>query len=128
VSDNIIVDRLIKIGVLLLLSPLWWPVAKAMWMEIKVALAPEGGLFGTPPTPSEMERLLEEIGGEDPLGSEPFVDGRRGAAPPSGGGRGATGVSRGGGSRGGASRGGGGGARRVSRGGGGRSAGGGRRL
>ena len=71
------VQRAIKVFVFLLLSPFWWPVAKAMWLELKHALLEEGGLFGRKPTEQEVEQMRGELGEfGHPLISEPWA--RRG--------------------------------------------------
>ena len=38
---------IVRILVIVLAAPIWWPVAKAMWAELNEGLASEGGLFGT---------------------------------------------------------------------------------
>ncbi len=40
-------ESYLKLLFLLVTSPFWWPIVAAMGREVKEALAPEGGLFGT---------------------------------------------------------------------------------
>jgi hypothetical protein len=47
---------------ILLLSPLWVPVARALWRDAEDALREEGGVFGRPPTARELARLEERFG------------------------------------------------------------------
>jgi hypothetical protein len=67
----------VKFLIILLLSPLWWPVAKALYLDVEAALWREGGLFGRPPTGErlrELERKYQDY--EPPLVSKPLT--RRG--------------------------------------------------
>lgn len=53
---------------ILLLSPLWWPVAKALWRDAEDALRDEGGVFGRTPTAREVAELEQRYGQyESPL-------------------------------------------------------------
>jgi len=66
--------RVAQVVVLAVLSPFWYPIAKAMWRELYAALLPEGGLFGRPPTEIELQRLQQQLGDyEDALISEPWA-------------------------------------------------------
>ena len=71
--DELFWERVAKLTVIALASPLWWPIAKAMWHEFSLALIPEGGLFGKPPTVQEIEKALAERDDFDPLVSEPWA-------------------------------------------------------
>jgi hypothetical protein len=74
-EDNMLLYRLTQVVVLAVLSPFWYPVAKAMWREVQAALMPEGGLFGRAPTELELRRLQDRLGDfDDPLVSEPWSD------------------------------------------------------
>jgi len=44
----------------LLASPLWFPLVKAVWEEFNEAMADEGGVFGRPPSPRELEKIEKE--------------------------------------------------------------------
>lgn len=64
---------LIKYGILLLTSPIWFPFLKAVWEEINLALRADGGLFGK--LPSRRDRVeLERTSSldEDPLVNVPI--------------------------------------------------------
>jgi len=64
---------LIKYGLLILTSPIWFPFLKAVWEEINIALRADGGLLGKLPGPrqrAELERRLSPE--EDPLVNEPI--------------------------------------------------------
>lgn len=56
-------DSWAKLAVLMVLSPLWWPIVKSMWREVGHALAPEGGLYANK-KPRPIERRNR---GEDPF-------------------------------------------------------------
>jgi hypothetical protein len=65
-----------KIVLLMLASPLWLPVVKAIWEEANHALADEGGILGRPPSPAELERMNSEAEWRpDPLVHEPWGTG-----------------------------------------------------
>ncbi len=62
----------VKVGVLIALSPFWWPVLKAMYQEVQATLRKEGGLFGKKPTPRELKEMEDKHGiYESPLISIP---------------------------------------------------------
>ncbi len=66
----------IKIVFLLVISPVWFPVAKAFWKEANLTLYEEGGIFGRIPTQSELERQRSAAGWRpDPLVHEPWGTG-----------------------------------------------------
>ena len=57
----------------LLASPLWFPLVKAVWEEFNEAMAEEGGLFGRPPSPRELEKIEQERALKpEPLIHEPW--------------------------------------------------------
>ena len=70
----------------LLASPLWFPLMRAVWQEFNEAMAEEGGLFGRPPTGRELEEIRRARRlRPEPLVHEPFSPreaGRRPATPP----------------------------------------------
>ena len=47
----------VKLAIIGVLAPVWWPFLRAVWAEVEGSLRPEGGLFGRPPTRTELERL-----------------------------------------------------------------------
>jgi hypothetical protein len=55
-------------------APLWWPFLRTLWRDFDDSLAEEGGVFGRPPGPQELERIQQEKSERpDPLISEPWV-------------------------------------------------------
>ena len=66
----------LKLLILAVLSPFWWPIARAMRNEILEALAPEGGLMGkNEPRPSKRPPA-----GLDPFLNVPLASHRRNAS------------------------------------------------
>lgn len=41
-------------------APVWWPFLRTLWGDFNAALREDGGLFGRPPGPRELERLRSE--------------------------------------------------------------------
>lgn len=67
-------DAFFKLLALLLMSPLWVPVLKALYTDFQGALWEEGGLFGKPPGKRQLAKLEEQYGTyESPLVSEPHA-------------------------------------------------------
>src|SRR5262245_15136691 len=66
----------IKFALLLALSPLWWPIARAFWRELQEALAPEGGIFGNRPR----RAVARRPSGLDPFANLAWPAGRPGSA------------------------------------------------
>jgi hypothetical protein len=78
---------ILKYTLLLLAAPLWWPVVKALWIEVNRMLADDGGVFGRLPSAADREqvRLQKEALGEslvsDPIySSQQRASARRGLA------------------------------------------------
>lgn len=68
-------DTFIKLVILLILAPYWWPVLKALYADFQGALADEGGLFGADPTPRQLAELREKYRDyESPLVNESFEE------------------------------------------------------
>ena len=67
----------IKLLLVLVTAPIWWPIARSLWQELQEALAPEGGVFGTRPRRPVAPRPT----GQDPFESLVWATGRPGAAP-----------------------------------------------
>jgi hypothetical protein len=64
---------LIKYGLLILTSPIWYPFLKAVWQELNLALRADGGLLGKLPSPREREQLERGFDPEDdPLVNVPI--------------------------------------------------------
>lgn len=55
--------------------PIWWPFVKTLWRDFSEALREEGGLLGSPPTATELERMRKQrpTDLESGLHSEPIV-------------------------------------------------------
>jgi len=71
-------NLLVKGLLVLVTSPLWYPLVKAVWEEFNEAMAEEGGLFGRHPTARELEDVRRERASRpDPLVSEPWSDRER---------------------------------------------------
>lgn len=70
-----------KLMVLMAISPVWFPVIKAIWQEMNIALAEEGGVLGRAPSPTELEKMKRERAWRpDPMVHEPWpAAGQRGA-------------------------------------------------
>ncbi|MBM3977015.1 MAG: hypothetical protein FJ299_08500 [Planctomycetes bacterium] len=47
----------VKLLILLVLMPFWWPMVKAIYHDLNTAMWREGGLFGRPPAGAELDRL-----------------------------------------------------------------------
>src|SRR5690242_13987246 len=55
-------------------APIWWPFLKTLWNDFNAALRAEGGLFGRPPTPRELDAIrAEDAERVETLTSEPWV-------------------------------------------------------
>lgn len=64
---------ILKWLLVVLSSPLWWPVLKTLWREANRMLVDDGGVFGAPPNPLELDERRREIAAEgDPLIHEPL--------------------------------------------------------
>jgi hypothetical protein len=77
-------DTFIKLLILLALAPYWWPVLKALYADFQGALADEGGLFGSDPSPRQLAELREKYRDyESPLINESYEEAmaRRRARP-----------------------------------------------
>ncbi len=62
----------IQLLFIVLLLPLWWPIARAFWQDAQDTLREEGGLLGDTPNAKELERIRQEYGVyRSPLTSEP---------------------------------------------------------
>ncbi|MCA8980697.1 MAG: hypothetical protein H6831_07470 [Planctomycetes bacterium] len=61
---------LIKYGLLILTSPIWYPFLKAVWQELNTALRADGGLLGKLPSPRERAELERN----PPLDEDPLVN------------------------------------------------------
>ena len=71
------VSTFIKIGIIVLLTPYWMPVVKALYDDFEAALWREGGLFGRPPTSEELAELEEKYRNwKSPLVNEPLARSR----------------------------------------------------
>ena len=58
-------------------TPLWLPFLRILWRDFNRALEEEGGIFGQPPSPQEIERIRrEKLSDAETLVSEPWA--RRG--------------------------------------------------
>jgi hypothetical protein len=63
-----------KLMILLAISPVWFPVIRAIWEEMNLALQEEGGVLGRAPTPNQLEMIRQErTWRPDPLVHEPFA-------------------------------------------------------
>lgn len=63
-----------RLLVLLVTTPLWWPVMRSLWEEVNWMLRDEGGVFGPVPSERERKKLLEPLSkAEDPLVEEPIL-------------------------------------------------------
>ena len=62
---------LLRWGLLIAATPIWWPFLKLLWQDFNRALEEEGGIFGRPPPPHEVDRIRrEKLSDPDPLVSE----------------------------------------------------------
>jgi len=74
--------KLIKLGVVIVAAPVWYPFAKALWIEFKESMREHGGLLGDPPSARQLlEIQREKARREDPLVHEPLAHTRAGRAP-----------------------------------------------
>lgn len=54
--------------------PIWWPFLRTLWRDFNAALEEEGGLFGTPPGPRQIEEIeRRKARAPETLVSEPWV-------------------------------------------------------
>jgi hypothetical protein len=60
-----------KLGILAVLSPLWWPFLRELWKEMNDALSEEGGILGRPRSVEDEKRQQDY---RSPLVSTPFRD------------------------------------------------------
>ena len=61
-ESSVWVDRIIKFGALLVTSPIWIRILKAMFHEIQSTLRDEGGLFGKDYSRRERAKIEERYG------------------------------------------------------------------
>lgn len=65
-------ETFVKVAILSLLAPIWWPVIRTLYEDFEAALWREGGLFGREPTGEKLKELeLKYADYEDPLISVP---------------------------------------------------------
>jgi hypothetical protein len=65
---------LFKLMILGLISPTWYPFLRAVWEEMNISMAEEGGLFGPFPSRIQLEEIMREKRlRADPLVHEPFM-------------------------------------------------------
>jgi len=64
-------SEFVKLGILAVTSPFWWPFMRELWKEMNDALSEEGGILGRPPSVEEQERQRDY---RSPLVSTPFRD------------------------------------------------------
>jgi len=65
---------LVRWLILIALMPIGWPFLKALWKDFNGALREEGGLFGSQPSPREVQQIRAEKQREpETLVSEPWV-------------------------------------------------------
>ncbi len=57
--------QLIKYGLLIATSPIWYPFLKAVWEELNHALRADGGLLGSLPNRRDRARLAQRPDEED---------------------------------------------------------------
>jgi len=67
-------ESYLKLLLLGVSSPFWWPIARSFWKEAQKALAPEGGLFGIRPR----HEVARRPPGLDPFASLPWAGGPSG--------------------------------------------------
>ncbi len=64
---------LIKLLLVLITAPAWWPFLRAVWEEFNEAMADEGGLFGRIPSAHELVDIeRERQGKQESLVHEPW--------------------------------------------------------
>ena len=51
---------ILKLVLVLVTSPAWYPFLKTVWQEFNKAMADEGGVFGRIPTPQEAEEIARQ--------------------------------------------------------------------
>lgn len=66
--------QLIKYGLLIATSPIWYPFLKAVWEELNHALRADGGLLGSLPNRRDRARLQQRPDADD----DPLVNELRG--------------------------------------------------
>lgn len=65
---------ILKWAILLGSAPVWWPFLKTLWRDFNDALREDGGLYGSPPSALEIERIREERASRpESFHSEPYV-------------------------------------------------------
>ena len=63
-----------RLLILLVTTPLWLPVMRALWEEVNWMLRDEGGVFGPIPSQRQREELMRPLSkAEDPLVEEPIL-------------------------------------------------------
>ena len=73
-SHRMVIENLIKYGILIVTYKIWWPILKAMWNELQGALWREGGLIGGTPSAQQLILLEKKYGHiESPLTNETFA-------------------------------------------------------
>lgn len=69
------IDRdLVRYGLLIAATPVWWPFLRALWKDFNTALREDGGLLGAPPMGRELDEIRRQRReGPENLVSEPIV-------------------------------------------------------
>ena len=64
-------SEFVKLGIMAVTAPFWWPFMRELWKEMNHALSEEGGILGRPPSIEKRKRQLDY---RSPLVSTPFQD------------------------------------------------------
>ena len=74
--------KLIKLGVVIVTAPVWYPFVKALWLEFKESMREHGGLLGDPPSARQMLEIeRDKARREDALVNEPLAHARAASGP-----------------------------------------------
>jgi hypothetical protein len=60
-------EELLKVGVVLLLAPVWLPFMRALWNDLQDLFEEDGGLFGDDPGPRRREEIRAAKARRPPL-------------------------------------------------------------
>ena len=70
-------DELIKIAIVAVSAPVWWPFFKAIREELRDLFAPDGGMLGELPPPRVQRELEEELAQRPPKLVHEWIANRR---------------------------------------------------
>ena len=70
-------DELIKIAIVAIAAPIWWPFLQAIREELQDLFAPDGGMLGETPSPRRRQEIEDDLGRRPPKVVHEWIANRR---------------------------------------------------